>query len=240
MKPINCLVVDDEVLAQNVLLHHIGKFDFLSLRGVCNNVFELISFLNKDKDIDLIFLDIRMPEISGLEFAGLFKHPPAIIFTTAYNEYALDAFDQSAIDYLLKPVSLERFSRAVIKARQFLRQPAGPPVIAAALPEEEGFYVKSDKKLVKVVPGTIFFIEALRNYVSLSTTQGKIMVHSTLSNLEQKLGRYPFMLRVHKSFLVNFNKIQYFENNMIMLTNGQSVPVGLAYREQVMERLKIL
>lgn len=120
MKKIRCLITDDEKLAQNVLIHHISKFDFLELKGVCNNVFELIRFLNEDKEIDLIFLDIKMPEINGTDFVNIFKNPPAIIYTTAYNQYALEAFDQSAIDYLMKPISLERFSKAVHRAQQIL------------------------------------------------------------------------------------------------------------------------
>jgi DNA-binding LytR/AlgR family response regulator len=133
IRKIRCLVVDDEKLAQEVLIHHISKFDSLELVGVCNNVFELISFLNRDKDIDLIFLDIKMPEISGTEFINMFNHPPAIIYTTAYNQYALDAFEQSALDYLLKPISLERFSKSVQKAQHFLNIKEQP-----TLPVEEG------------------------------------------------------------------------------------------------------
>lgn len=112
---IRCLVVDDEKLAQDVLVHHISKFDILQLEGVCNNVFELITFLNRDKNIDLIFLDIKMPEINGTDFVDMFNNPPAIVYTTAYNQYALNAFDQSAADYLLKPISLDRFSKSVQK-----------------------------------------------------------------------------------------------------------------------------
>ncbi|MCP1994485.1 LytTR family DNA-binding domain-containing protein [Flavobacterium sp. HSC-61S13] len=140
MMKIKCLVVDDERLAQEVLVHHISKFEDLQLEGICNNVFELISFLNKNKEIDLIFLDIKMPEISGTDFVSMFNNPPAIIYTTAYNNYAVDAFNQSALDYLLKPISLERFSQSIQKASQYLRP--NYPKISLPIDNNNFFYVK--------------------------------------------------------------------------------------------------
>lgn len=128
---IKCLVVDDEKLAQDVLIHHISKFDILQLEGICNNVFELISFLNKNSEIDLIFLDIKMPEINGTDFVKMFKDPPTIIYTTAYDQYAVDAFDQNALDYLLKPISLDRFSKSIQKATKIVLDQKDPtPTVA--------------------------------------------------------------------------------------------------------------
>ena len=150
MRKIRCLVVDDEKLAQEVLIHHISKFEILQLESICDNVFELISFLNKDKAIDLIFLDIKMPEISGIDFVQMYNNPPAIIYTTAYDNYAVDAFNQSAIDYLLKPISLGRFSKSVQKASLALR-PTQESVLGSEA-ADNSFYVKSDKRLVKINP----------------------------------------------------------------------------------------
>lgn len=230
------MVVDDEKLAQEVLVHHIARFEALELAGVCNNVFELISFLNRDKYIDLIFLDIKMPEISGTEFVSMFNNPPAIIYTTAYNQYALDAFDQSALDYLLKPVSLERFSRAVQKAQQFLSV-QNPEVQPAPDSRNDSFYVKSDKKLVKIDPDQLLYIEGMRNYICLYLETEKVIVHGTLTGIEEKLSHLDPIIRVHKSFFVNLDKVRYVEQHVITLMNGKSIPIGLNYREQVYEKL---
>lgn len=233
------MVVDDEKLAQDVLVHHIAKFEVLELAGVCNNVFELISFLNRDKHIDLVFLDIKMPEISGTEFVTMFHHPPAIIYTTAYNQYALDAFDQSALDYLLKPISLERFSRAVQKAQNFLSvQTHEVPVTAES--RNDSFYVKSDKKLVKIDPDQLLYIEGMRNYICLYLETEKVIVHGTLTAIEEKLNHLDSIIRVHKSFFINLNKVKYVEQHLITLTNTKSIPIGLNYREQVYEKLKVV
>ncbi|MCW3169452.1 LytTR family DNA-binding domain-containing protein [Chryseobacterium sp. 09-1422] len=239
MTKIRCLVVDDEKLAQEVLIHHISKFEILQLEGVCNNVFELIAFLNKDKNIDLIFLDIKMPEIGGTDFVTMFNNPPAIIYTTAFNQYALDAFDQSAIDYLLKPISLDRFSKSIQKATQFLRpnQSSNSIIIEK---NDDNFYVKSDKRLVKINPEELVYIEGMRNYIYLHTETDKILVHGTLASVEENLKHLDYICRVHKSFFINLNKINYLEQHVILLSNKKSIPIGLSYREQVYERLRII
>lgn len=144
-------------------------------------MFELIRFLNEDKEIDLIFLDIKMPEIDGIDFVNIFKNPPAIIYTTAYNQYALEAFDQSAVDYLMKPVSLERFSKAVHRAQQILGSEPMKTVQEASN-EDLSFFVKSEKKLIKINFDELVFIEGMRNYVHINTLTDKIIVHHTLTN----------------------------------------------------------
>lgn len=239
MEKIKCLIVDDEKLAQEVLEHHVSKFDVLQLEGICNNVFELIAFLNKNKNIDLIFLDIKMPEISGTDFVAMFNNPPAIIYTTAYNQYALDAFDQNAIDYLLKPISLDRFSKSVQKTIQILGTKQEPFSITVE-ENQNGFYVKSDKRLVKIEPKEIVYIEGMGNYVCLYTEADKVMIHGTLSSIEENLKHLNYICRVHKSFFVNLNKISYLEQHVISLTNKKNIPIGLSYREQVYEKLKIM
>jgi len=239
IRTIRCLVVDDEKLAQDVLVHHIAKFDVLELVGVCNNVFELISFLNKDKKVDLIFLDIKMPEISGTEFVNMFHNLPAIIYTTAFHQYALDAFDQSALDYLLKPIALERFAKAVQKAQHFLnsqKHPAQP----AHENRNNSFYVKSDKKLVKIDPDQIVYIEGMRNYICIGLETEKVIVHGTLTAIEEQLRPMDSIIRVHKSFFVNLNKMKYVEQHVMTLANTKNIPIGLQYRAQVYEKLKVL
>ncbi|MDR0230037.1 MAG: response regulator transcription factor [Flavobacteriaceae bacterium] len=235
---IRCLIVDDEKLAQEVLVHHISKFDILQLEGICNNVFELISFLNKHKEIDLIFLDIKMPEISGTDFVSMFANPPAIIHTTAYNHYAVDAFNQNALDYLLKPISLERFSKSVQKASQYIC----PTTPTTSLPVDTSnfFYVKSDKRLIKINPSELIYIEGMRNYICLYTETEKIIVHSTILTIEENLKHVDYICRVHKSYLINFNKIHYVEQHIILLTNKKSIPIGLSYRDEIYKKIKIM
>ena len=236
---IRCLIVDDEKLAQDVLIHHISKFDILQLEGVCSNVFELISFLNKNTGIDLIFLDIKMPEIQGTEFVDMFKNPPAIIYTTAYNQYAVDAFNQDALDYLLKPISLERFSKSVQKATKILSSQQND-IPAQTEQKDNVFYVKSDKRLVKIDPTELIFIEGMGNYVCLHTETNKIMLHSTLSAIEENLNHLNYICRVHKSFFINLNKIKHVEQHIIILNNNKNVPIGLSYRNNIYDKLKII
>lgn len=236
---IKCLVVDDEKLAQEVLVHHISKFEILQLEGVCNNVFELISFLNKNKEIDLIFLDIKMPEISGTDFVSIFNNPPAIIYTTAYHQYALDAFNQNAIDYLLKPISLDRFSKSVQKASQNLGKGQQFSSMISGK-DDESFYVKSDKRLVKINPAELIYIEGMRNYIGLYTESSNVIVHGTLTTIDETLKHLNYICRVHKSFFINLNKINYVEQHVILLTNKKTVPIGLSYRDEVYKKLKIM
>lgn len=239
MKKIKCLITDDEKLAQNVLSHHISKFDFLELKGVCNNVFELIRYLNEDNDIDLIFLDIKMPEINGTDFVNIFKNPPAIIYTTAYNQYALEAFDQHALDYLMKPISLERFSKAVHRAQQILVNDSVEKAQESST-EDLSFYVKSEKKLVKINFDQLVFIEGMRNYVCIHTLTDKITVHQTLTNFENSFKDYQKIVRVHKSFFVNLNHVQFIEQHVMKLESGANIPIGLQYRDMVYEKLTII
>lgn len=236
---IKCLIVDDEKLAQDVLIHHISKFDILQLEGVCNNVFELISFLNKNSEIDLIFLDIKMPEINGTDFVEMFKNPPAIIYTTAYNQYAVDTFNQDALDYLLKPISLDRFSKSVQKASKILipQQNTAPIKIGK---KDNTFYVKSDKRLVKIDPQELIFIEGMGNYICLHTETDKIMLHSTLSAIAESLNHLDYICRVHKSFFINLNKIKHIEQHVIILTNKKNISIGLSYRDEVYDKIRIM
>lgn len=234
---IHCVIVDDEKLAQEVLQHHVSKFDQLVLKATCNNVFELIALLNTNADLDLIFLDIKMPEISGLDFVKLYNNPPAIIYTTAFNNYALDAFNNLAIDYLLKPISIDRFSKSIQKASQFLsnKTPQNPLNVNG----NDIFYVKSDKRLVKVDPEHILYIEGMRNYICIYTETTKTIVHTTMTAIAEHLQPLEFVCRVHKSFFINLNKIEFVSDHIIVLTNKTNIPIRISYRDLVYEKLKI-
>lgn len=237
---IKCLVVDDEKLAQDVLIHHISKFDSLQLEGICNNVLELVTFLNKNKNIDLIFLDIKMPEISGTDFVTMFNNPPAIIYTTAYHQYALNAFNQSALDYLLKPISLDRFAKGIQKATQFLIQPQHYDSLIDREKIDNNFYVKSDKRLIKINPEEIMYVEGMGNYINVHTDNGTTMIHATLTSFEENVKHLKNISRVHKSFLVNLKKISYLEQHVIILNNKKSIPVGQSYRGTFYDQLNIM
>jgi DNA-binding LytR/AlgR family response regulator len=234
----NCLIVDDEQLARDVIELYIGKIDFLHLAGSYSGALPAFSHLSKEP-VDLIFLDIKMPEINGLEFIRTIKNPPKIILTTAFHEYALDGFDLNVVDYLLKPISFERFIKAVDKVktlRDLTTAGAGTGMTATA----QEFYVRSDRKLIRLHPSDIIFIEGMKNYLSIHTPKEKIIVHNTMINIENELSSFPDILRVHKSFLVNKNYIRELDSNLIRLTTGDTLPLGGIYKDQFMNAMRII
>lgn len=231
-----CLIVDDEMLARDVIETYIERVDFLQLAGTCNNALQAFSALNK-QHIDLMFLDIKMPEMTGLEFIRSLKTPPEIIITTAFHEYALDGFELDVVDYLLKPISFERFLKAVHKVKVPREQ---RPVFSSEKLPAEAFYVRSDRKLVKINPAEIVFIESLKNYLCIYTGKQKVIVLSTLQYLEEQLKEYSFILRVHKSFLVNKNFITEIDNGILRMSTGNEIPLGGLYKDAFLEVMKIL
>jgi DNA-binding LytR/AlgR family response regulator len=231
-----CLIVDDEALARDVIETYIEKVDFLRLAGKCSNALQAFSALNK-QEIDLMFLDIKMPEMTGLEFIRTLKAPPKIIITTAYHEYALDGFELDVVDYLLKPISFERFLKAVHKVKMPQEQ---LPAYNNVMPPPEAFYVRSDRKLVKINPAEVIFIESLKNYLCIYTATQKVIVLSTMQYLEEQLRAYPFILRVHKSFLVNKNYISEIDNGILRMSSGNEIPLGGLYKDSFLEAMKIL
>lgn len=234
----NCIIVDDELLAQEILEFYVNKVDFLQLVGKYSNAIQVFAALNKEPKIDLIFLDIKMPEMTGLEFIKTIKNPPKIILTTAFHEYALEGYELDVVDYLLKPISFERFIKAIGKAKNL----HAPHTNSSHQPDKESkeFYVKSDRKLVKVSPSEITYIEGMKNYLSINTINQKIIVHNTMSNIEEELKPHPDILRIHKSFFVNKNYIKEIDNNLVILTNSISIPLGGLYKEQFMKRMRIV
>jgi len=230
-----CLIVDDELLAQEVIESYIEKVDSLQLAGKCNNALQAFAALNREP-IDLMFLDIKMPEMTGLELLRTLKHPPKVIITTAFHEYALDGFELDVVDYLLKPVSFNRFLKAVHKIRPD-KEPV-PEIKEESFPE--GFYVRSDRKLVKINPMEILFIEALKNYLCIHTSGQKVIIHSTMVYLEEQLKPYSFIHRVHKSFLVNRHFIKEIDNGILKMNNNSEIPLGGLYRDAFLEEMRIL
>ena len=224
----NVIIVDDEPLAQEVIETYISKFPSLNLIAKCNNAIEAFEILNSES-IDLMFLDIQMPQISGVDFLKTLSNPPQVIFTTAYSEYAMDGYELNVVDYLLKPISLERFAKAVNKA------------IANGNPQEnvssdgndsdaaDYIFVKADKKLIKIRFVDINYIEGLKDYVILHTPAGRIVTLQTMKSLETKLPSDIFM-RVHRSFIVNLANITVIEGNTVHI-NKKIIPIGKNYKD---------
>lgn len=198
-----CIVVDDEHPAREVLRDYLNRIDFIELVGTCQNAIEANSFLQKNK-VDLIFLDINMPELSGIEWIRSLSHPPKVVFTTAYREFAADGFELEAVDYLVKPISFQRFLKACNKA------------IASPALAEEFFFIKSNQQLLKIFFDEILYIEGLKDYVAIHTVQRKYMALISLKNVEQKLPQNRFM-RIHRSTIVALEKITAIEGNTVRI-----------------------
>ena len=234
----NCLIVDDEALAREVLEYYIQKVPQLTLKASCQNALQAFSMLSKEP-VDLMFLDIRMPELSGLDFVKTLKQPPRIIITTAYPEHALEGYELNVADYLLKPISFDRFLKAVDKVLK--PQEPSATTVTAPISTPEPFYIKTDKKLVRLQADEIVAIEGLRNYVVVHTiNQQKHIVHGTLTHMESELQAYPFIVRVHKSFLINRNCIAAVTGNIITLSHNREVPLGQSYRDDFLKQIRVL
>lgn len=225
----NCIIVDDEPLAQDILEDYIQKISSLQLVAKCKNAFEASEAL-KQNEIDLMFLDIQMPEITGIQFLASLEKKPLVIFTTAYSNYALEGFELSAIDYLLKPFSPERFLKSVNKAQELfdLKQTENTPQPVEE--EKDHIFVKSDYQTVKVKFDEVLYIEGLKDYVRIHTINGRIM---TLMNLKAILAKLPLsqFIRVHRSYIVSFNAIQKIERHRILI-GDKRIPIGDSYKEE--------
>ncbi len=230
----NVLIVDDEPLAQDVLETYISQLSDLKLVRKCNNAMEAMTAL-QEEDVDLMLLDIEMPQITGTEFLKTLKNPPLVIFTTAYPNFALEGFELNAIDYLLKPISLDRFLKAVNKAKEQLDlQKGGTTSIQSDL---DYFFVKADKKLIKVNYSDIIYIEGLKDYVIIKMETGRVITLQTMKALEAKLPTNNFQ-RIHRSYIVNTQKIKAVIGNMVEVIEKGSpkhLPIGKNYRDRIYE-----
>jgi two-component system LytT family response regulator len=226
---INCIIVDDEPIAREILKTYIEQVPYLTLIASCADAFEAMEVLKK-KDIDLLILDINMPRLTGFEMLRSLRKYPAVIITSAYPEYALEGFELSVTDYLLKPFSFPRFVQATEKA---VNKNAGTP---APKDEELFLMVKSDKKLTKVFFDDINYIEAYGNYIFVYTTQERVMSKQTLTQFEQQLPGSKFA-RIHKSYIASLKAIKYLEGNEVFM-GDKKLPVGKVYRENLLGKLK--
>jgi len=228
---IRCIAIDDENLALELLEDDIRKVPFLELVKTYKSGFEAMDMLQNEK-IDLLFLDIQMPDISGIQFLKSLSHPPLVIFTTAYEKYALEGFELDVIDYLLKPYSFERFLKAVNKAQEYLSNTGkirSPEQTEETHASDNFFFVKSDYKLVKIEISEIQYIESLKDYIKIYTGGKPVLTLSSMKAIEDRLPSSDF-IRAHRGFIVNIRKIKYIHRNFVMVENKE-IPIGENYRE---------
>ena len=231
-----CLIVDDEPLARELIRGHVEKLENFEIVAECSDAMRALNVM-REKQVDLIFMDIQMPQITGLEFLKTLKHPPKVIITTAYREYALEGFELDVIDYLLKPITFERFLKSVNKFYQMNQDDV--QVVAAIsgekMPEESFIYIKENKKIVKVYLSEIRYIEGLSEYVQVYTDKRKIITKTSMAQMEEKLPNDSF-LRIHKSFIISTSRIEAFTANTIEV-QGKELPIGRSFKNGVLNAL---
>jgi DNA-binding LytR/AlgR family response regulator len=224
--------VDDEPPALDVLRAHISNTPMLEVAGECHNAMGAFDFLQRQR-VDLLFLDIQMPKLLGTDLIKALNDPPKVIFTTAHREYAMDGFDLNAVDFLLKPISFDRFLKAVQKA---VHTDVKSPKIEDPTPDPPRFlYFRADRKMVKVLVNDITYIESLKDYVKINTSQQPLVTKQTIMAVEEMLPTGEF-IRVHRSFIVALNKISSFTHNSVFI-GAAEIPVGPLYRNEVIKRL---
>ncbi len=234
MDKINCLIVDDEPIAREIIKTFCSHLAMLQVIAACENALEAKAKLQQQK-VDLVFLDINMPVLDGIAFLKTLKMPPQVIFTTAYREYAVDAFDLSACDYLVKPFSLERFIMAVDKAVERIKGVVLPMIELPTAKEEDFIFIKAEGKIYKVLHQELLYAEAQGNNTKLVAQHQTLFPAMTFSGLEELLPKASF-LRVHRSFIVNKTKITHLEGNRVFIGKTE-IPIGSNYKEQFLKSL---
>lgn len=234
-----CLVIDDEPLARDLMRSHIEKLENFEICAECGDAMKALQELHNHK-VDLMFMDIQMPQITGLEFLKTLKNPPKVIITTAYREYALEGFELDVVDYLLKPITFERFLKSVNKYYQATQDDvkASQPISVNSGKSEEAFiYVKENKKVVKVHLSDILYVEGLSEYVQIYTPSKKIITKTSMTNMSEKLPDDNFV-RIHKSFIVSLSKVEAFTSSSIEVP-GKELPIGRSYKNSVLDVLQM-
>lgn len=228
---INVVIIDDEPLARKGLKEYVADVDFLQLAGEFDHPLKAVDLISKG-DVQLLLLDIEMPKITGIDFFRSLKQAPPVIFTTAYPQYALDGFELNALDYLVKPVSFDRFLKAALKAKEYyeLRQQN-----RVAGTTQSDFYIKADNQFVRIAFNDVQFVEALQNYVCIYTAEKKYISYLTMKSVEEYLPT-PQFVKTHKSFIVNAAKIDAIEGNEIRIASHR-IPISRSEKEDVMEQL---
>ena len=229
---LNCLIVDDEPIARDILRTYISQVPYLNLSGECSDAFEAMQLVNR-QSVDLIVLDINMPRLSGLDMLRTLKKYPAIIITSAYPEYALEGFELSVTDYLLKPFSFPRFVQATEKVLTLANHSSSSPV---PTDKDDFLMVKSDKKLTKIFFNDVSYIEAYGNYIFIYCGAERTMSKQTLTQFEEQLPGSRFA-RIHKSYIISLKAVKFFEGNEVAI-GDKKLPVGKVYRSELLRKFQ--
>jgi DNA-binding LytR/AlgR family response regulator len=235
MKKYTCIIVDDEPLARELVASHIAKIPELEILATCTNAIEAKFALEKHLP-DILFLDINMPNLTGLELLRLLKKRPATILTTAYSEYALESYELDVLDYLLKPIEFERFFKAISKTIDWINRWQNTVNQLVTTPKNDYFFVKADYKIVKIIFADILFIEALQKYVRIHTTSERIITLMSMSQLESALPSEQF-IRIHRSHIINIDKIDSIEGNLVHIGKHQ-LSISKGQREAFLEKIQ--
>lgn len=229
-----CIIVDDEPLALDVLESYIKKTPDLELATRCNNALEASEFLKSNK-VDIMFIDIQMPEITGLEFVRGLAEPPLIVFCTAHPDFAVEGFELNAIDYLLKPVAYDRFCKTIERVKEYLSLKSSKAVEQSDI-ENDYIFIKSNQKQIKLSLDQILYIEAFADYIKLYTAEKRYITLQTMKNMEQKMSKDKF-IRVHRSFIAGIKNITSFNSTELEI-NGTKIPVGKSYKDDFLAMMK--
>jgi DNA-binding LytR/AlgR family response regulator len=229
---IKCIIIDDESLAISVIESHLTNFDIIELVGTFTNPLKAYEIIEREK-IDLVFLDINMPQLNGLDFIGNLNHKLTIVITTAYREYAVKSYELNVLDYLVKPISFDRFLKTINKVYQQIY--ISNTTTDINIKQEPYIFLKANKKLIKVNLNDIIYIESLKDYVKVSTQMGDYVVHKSLTALTEELPNTIF-IRIHRSFTISINKVIAIDGNLLELLN-KKIPIGRNYIKQTKERI---
>ncbi|MEL6864765.1 MAG: response regulator transcription factor, partial [Bacteroidota bacterium] len=237
-KTIRCLIVEDEPLAAEVLSDYVGQLPQLELAGICEDALYALDFLKRES-VDLLFLDIHLPKLKGLDFLRSLENPPKVIMTTAYHEYAIDGFELNVIDYLLKPIEFARFLKAVNKASDHLVRPTPSPKPKVGKNAARPFrFFSVNKKHIKIYLDEILYIESLKEYIRIHTPDNTIVTKCQIGEVQSLLHEVP-LLRIHRSFIISKDKIEAYSPVSVDI-NGRQLPIGRSYKAQVMDVLNRL
>ncbi|WP_075344517.1 LytR/AlgR family response regulator transcription factor [Tenacibaculum agarivorans] len=232
MKVFKCLIADDEPIARQILENYCKDIPYLELISSCKNAFEVMEELQKH-EIDILFLDINMPKLSGISLLKTLTNPPNVIITSAYSEYAIEGFELAVVDYLLKPFSIERFLQAVMKVKNKYSNTVVE--IKKEKKTPTSIFVKSDKKIVKINFDSINYIEAYGNYVKIFS-ESMILTQQTLSDFLEKLPEN--FIRIHKSYAINLDELKSIEGNLVMISENEKLPIGKSYKKLLIDKIE--
>ena len=236
-KQIKCIIVDDEPLSRELLENHIERIPFLELVKSCADAFDAIDVLQTDT-VELLITDIQMPRINGLELIKSLSNPPFIIFATAFSNYAIEGYDLNAVDFLLKPISFERFLKAINKAKKDIDQKSGENTVVNNKQQVQHLFVKDGLRLSKILFEDILYVEGMKDYIKIVTKQKSIVTYMRMKSIEEVLPESQF-IRIHKSYIIHIPAIKSVLGNSIELVNNESIIISKQHKQELIERLGI-